>query len=267
MRFYPLLLTLILLASCGINTAKDDSDVSNAVMNMDTITPMPKANPEDPYADIYAWQGNLDGQYSVIMWYKEFDDVIVGSLFYTDNKKAKPIQLIGTKGNDSNTRRLLEMWPDGNITGVWDLKLHPVAAEGTWVAPKTGKRFNASLMHIDTAVTIKAIDSVGDVSGEYKYRYFEDGGWGTMIAKQQGNLVVVSFDNITQAPANNLAILDNVTLPLNNNVAIYKSSEYGECAFRIRFFKGFAVVDYINDKYECGFGNGASVDGIYVKAK
>lgn len=267
MRFYPLLLTLILFASCGINTAKDDSDVSNAVMNMDTITPMPKANPEDPYANIYAWQGNLDGQYSVIMWYKEFGDVLVGSLFYTDNKKAKPIQLIGTKGNDSNTRRLLEIWPDGNITGVWDLKLHPVAAEGTWVAPKTGKEFNASLMHIDTAVTIKAIDSMGDVSGEYKYRYFDDGGWGNMTAKQQGNSVVVSFENITRAPANNFAIVDKVTLPLHNKVAIYSSSEYGECAFRIRFFKGFAVVDYIDDKYECGFGNGATVNGIYVKAE
>lgn len=258
-----ILALLLILSACGAKQV-EGNDVPDATeLSADEPTVTDKT--EDPYLHVHSWQGNLDGKYPVLMWYKEFGDVLTGSLFYTENKKAKAIRLIGTIKD--NQYRIIEIWPDGKITGVWSMEPHRVGIEGSWFSPETGKELNASMMHIDTAIEIPVIDVKGDVSGEYVYRYTEDGGWGSMMAKQHGAEVTISFDNITQAPANNMAVLDAVTLPLKDNVAIYRSSEYGECAFRIRFFNDFAVVDYIDEKYDCGFGAGATVSGVYLKMK
>lgn len=39
------------------------------------------------------------------------------------------------------------------------------------------------------------------------------------------------------------------------------------CEIRIQFFDGFAVVGYVDEKYDCGFGHNASVEGEFVKVK
>jgi len=258
-----ILALLLILSGCGAKQVESNSvPGTTEVIADETIT---TDTTEDPYLHVHSWQGNLDGKYPVLMWYKEFGDVLTGSLFYTENKKAQAIRLIGTIKDKQY--RIVEIWPDGKITGIWSLEPHRVGIEGSWISPETGKEFNASMMHIDTAIEIPVIEVKGDVSGEYAYRYTEDGGWGSMMAKQHGGEVTIRFDNISQAPANNLAILDAVTLPLKDNIAIYRSSVFGDCAFRIRFFNDFVVVDYLDNQYDCGFGNGAGVDGVYIKVK
>lgn len=217
---------------------------------------------EDIYAYIDAWQGNVDGKYPALMWYRIYGDVVSGYLFYTDKSKDS-VRLIGTTLD--STVRLLEMWPDGNITGVWDLKIHPSAAEGSWFSPLTRKQYNASLMHIDTAVVIPRIDSVADVSGVYRYGYSEQGAQGYMKVVAANGKLAVRFQNVTDAPSRNLAELGPFEAEMKNNELSYQSSEYGDCTVRIRFFNGFAVVNYVEEQSSCGFGHNATVDGIYIK--
>ncbi|MCB0696895.1 MAG: hypothetical protein KDC07_06005 [Chitinophagaceae bacterium] len=112
------------------------------------------AHTNDPDRYIYAWQGNIDGQYPVLMWYKEFGDKVAGSLFYTARKNATAIQLSGAK--KGKEYELREMLPDGRVIGIWHVQPDAVSMEGTWYDPRQDITLNVSLMHIDTAVTVIA---------------------------------------------------------------------------------------------------------------
>ena len=262
MRYVVAIISVVLFVSC--NSKSVESSETTAV---DTVVPavITDAMPEDEPMQIQSWQGNVDGKYPVLMWFRRHEDVLMGSLFYTEHKGGE-IKLYGTV--QDNQCRILEMSPQGNITGIWSLSLEESGAEGSWVSPETHKEYNASLMYTDTAVIVPPVDSIGkDVSGIYFYYYGQEGGQGYMEVVQKGDNVKVSFENVTGAPARNIASLDNVTLSLRNNEAVYASQEYDECAFRIRFFNGFAVVNYVDDKMNCGFGHNATVDGIYIKTK
>lgn len=220
---------------------------------------------KDTLNNIYAWQGNLDGKYPVLIWYKEHGDVLTGSLFYTENKNADPIHLTGTIENGHY--RILEIWPDGDISGIWEFRPDEHGAEGSWTAPTGDERYNTSLMRTDTAVSIPPIEVKSDISGRYVYSYGRTGAQGNMTVKEKPGSVVVAFDNVSAAPARNLAMLDTTELLLTGNEAIYQSNKFGQCAIRIRFYNGFAIVNYVDEKMDCGFGNSAYLSGIYIRQK
>lgn len=256
----PLLLTILLLfalSACETGVSQPGEAPRQQGVHVDT------AATEDIYADIDAWQGNIDGRYPVLMWYRIFDDVVSGYLFYTENKSGDSIRIIGHTRD--SLARILEVWPDGHVSGIWNMELHASSAEGTWYAPGTGKEYNASLMHIDTAVTIQDIKAEDELTGRYEYSYGDNGARGILKVLQQGDTVTIGFDNVTGAPARNLAVLDATPLPLKGNEAVYSVNDYGNCSVRIRFYHNFAVVNYIDNRNRCGFGHNATVDGIYFK--
>lgn len=250
----------IALHACNATEAGDVQ--SNSDTNEKTYIVQAK---KDSVNHIYAWQGNLDGRYPVLMWYKEYEDVLTGSLFYTENKHAKPIQLIGTIHD--GLYRILEMWPDGDISGIWELRPDEHGAEGSWTSPTGDEHYSASLMRTDTAVSVPDIEIKNDISGTYVYSYGKTGALGHMTVSKKMSTVVVAFDNVSAAPARNLAMLDKTELPLTGNTALYESTAFGPCAIRIRFYNGFAVVNYADNKMDCGFGNGANVSGVYIRQK
>lgn len=219
---------------------------------------------DDPFSGIQAWQGNLDGKYPVLMWYKEINGVLQGSLFYTDQKRSEPIRLVGSSVNGEH--RLTEYLPNGNISGFWQLTPTRNSIEGEWVHPTSDKRLSVSLIDIDTAVVVEGLKPGADVSGEYRYDINKlDGPSGYMSVTQSGDKIVVNFDNVTGAPAHNMARIENDTLTLDNHTAVHYSTDYGACKFRIRFYDGFAVVDYLEDMVDCGFGHNAYVSGTYIR--
>lgn len=254
-----IILACTLLQGCTATEAENTGHTTDTVQEKTYVEQLDKDSTEK----IYAWQGNLDGKYPVLMWYKEQGDVLRGSLCYTEHKNAGPIQIIGTINN--NEYRILEIPNGGVVTGVWLLTPNFHGAEGEWWSPDGKRKYNASLMRIDTAVTIPNIEASGDLSGQYTYRWGKDGANGNMTVSQNKNKVTISFDNVTAAPAYNMALIDDVVLELTGNQAVYQSEEHGECLFRIRFYNGFALVNYIDEKDDCGFGANAHVSGVYVR--
>lgn len=248
---------VISFAACNDRNDKDYTTRNVAGGQADTAI--------DIYAEIDAWQGNIDGKYPVLMWYRLYDGVLSGYLFYTDNKIHDSLHVIGTYTDTS--ARILEMMPNGNVTGIWDLDVHISSAEGLWFSPKTRNQWSASLMHIDTAVVIPMLYSVGDISGDYRYKYTDEGSHGYMRVDAAKGKVSVQFQNVTGEPARNMATLGPFDATLKGNAVTYSSKEYGDCEVRIRFFNGFAIVNYTDDKGECGFGHNATIDGIYLKEK
>lgn len=243
---------LILVSSCR------DTSTANKVAEESVLS----------YADtsymIQAWQGTINGKIPVLMWYRIKDSILTGSLFYTEQTPLQAIKLIGTIKN--NRFRMLEFTPNGNITGVWIITPKSSSAEGSWFSPRTRKSMHVSMMHIDTAVTIEDINDVNTINGEYAFSYGAKGHFGNMSVKALTNeSITVSFSNFTDAPARNMAIIEDDTIGIQNNIATYSSTEYGVCEFQIRFYNGFAVVSYLNNNDNCGFGHNASVEGIYIK--
>gem|GEM_PF-5003939 len=226
------------------------------------------AHVNDPDREIYAWQGNIDGKRPVLMWYKEFDDVVVGKLFYTEQEDAKAIKLIGTK--NGTEYKLQEMQPDGFITGFWQLKPDAISIEGTWYTTTIQKIFNASLMHIDTAVSIPAITTRAGISGVYScYRIYNDSGKpDTMVMSMSVNQTGKDQAVVTYTTGHVNKVLEQRgdTLTLNKNTAT-RYIESQECDFTIRFFNGFAIAGYVKDSSSYTPPGFVNHTGIYMKVK
>lgn len=254
-----ILASAVLLYGCTPTEAENTGNTTDSLQEKTYVVDLDK----DSSNKVFAWQGNLDGKYPVLMWYKEHGDVLRGSLFYTEHKNAGPIPIIGTI--TGKEYRILEIQKSGEVTGVWLLTPNFHGAEGTWHSPDGKETYNASLMRTDTAVAIPAITTKGSLSGKYIYSFGDNGATGNMTVLHNKNSVTVSFNNVAAAPAYNMAILDDITLPLTGNKAVYQSGEYGACSFRISFYNGFAVVNYKDNKEDCGFGANAHVSGMYIR--
>ena len=95
----------------------------------------------------------------------------------------------------------------------------------------------------------------------------DPGAQGVLTVKQNGDMVTFAFDCVSSPPGYNMAVIEDTEAPLEGNTVSYHSTEYGDCEFRIRFFKGFATVEHLNGHYDCGFGNAAGIEGQYIKIK
>lgn len=258
MRNALLLLILPVAFALSCNNVGSEEEYEAATL------PEGDAPVENPYEGLHAWQGNLDGKYPVLMWYWEEDSVLYGKLYYTDQANAQPITLIGRVGDTEHYLR--EYSHTGGVTGYWSL--HPTrhSAEGSWQDPTRERSYAASLMNIDTPVVNESLDQGADVSGTYIFDHNSpQGPSGMLEVVQFGDKIAVNINTVTEAPAHNIASVDDDTLVLNKFSALHHTQEYGACSFRIRFFKKFATIAYVDDKTDCGFGHRAFVDGVYIK--
>lgn len=252
MRVSVIVVLIILLFGSCISEYEESAQESNT-----DSTTVVDASP------IYAWQGNLDGRIPVLMWYRQVDSVILGSVFYTNIKDPQPIKIIGTITDEEFL--INEFLPDGQISGYWHFTTSPDAAEGTWSSPTDDKQFNISMMHIDTPVSIDKIGIIKSVAGTYTYSVGEEGPTGHLSVEHiESNKYIVNFEKVTGPPAHNIPSLTD-TVRLQGHTILYSSTEYGDCSFKIHFYNGFAIVTYLNGKASCGFGHNAFIDGIYMK--
>lgn len=244
-----LALCFVLFSSCVTTEEKQENNAT--IQNENTTV-------------IEAWQGNLDGKIPVLMWYKKHNGVLRGQVFYTNQNKPQPITIIGTERN--NKYDILEILPEGKVTGVWSITPEPSSAEGFWFSPEKNKSYSTSLMHIDTGVSIDDFYDVKDVTGTYKYSL------GTnrpirhlTINNQADGKYAFEFQYATGTTAHNLASIRD-TVSLQKNIATFKSNDYGKCSFTISFYQGFAIMKYANDtSHNCGIDHNAEIDGVYLK--
>ncbi|MEM7040055.1 MAG: hypothetical protein AAF570_23995, partial [Bacteroidota bacterium] len=74
---------------------------------------------------------------------------------------------------------------------------------------------------------------------------------------------------VTSAPSYHIAEMEDVQEVIDGNRLFFqeKSGEYMDCAFEILFYRHFILVDYVDERFECGFGARAGCSGIYYKTK
>jgi len=213
----------------------------------------------------YSFTGHINNKIPVSLWYTLQDSLICGKLVYTGTREKKPIRIVGYLSNDGAF--IEEFLPDGMLSGIWQGQITGNSFTGTWTDPATGKQMRFSQQRSETdSVFADDLFTAGDITGSYNYNYGGDGGMGTVHARKLGSHVVYNIEVVGHAPGYNQAIVEDDTLELTGNTAIYTATnETGACSYRIRFFKNFLVIDSPRDEYDCEFGAGTTVTGIYLK--
>lgn len=209
------------------------------------------------------FEGTLNKKIPVIITLTFDNDVVSGNVVY--KKKGIPINLIGRRDADG-TLFFTELLKDGHATGAYTVTLKDEIMNGSWyeVGKINGKELSVSLKKVSETTVPKM--AIADVTGKYSYFYGNDGGSGLLEVQQIGkNKVAITFDCIRGGPSYNMATIDKNVIQLSGNQVVYSNTEYGKCKFKIIFLQNGANVEYVDDSYDCGFGNNATVSGNYVK--
>ncbi|WP_435356704.1 hypothetical protein [Emticicia sp. SJ17W-69] len=187
------------------------------------------------------------------------DNLVYGILTYT--KVGQPIKVIGSLEKDDFL--LHEFAAKADITGIYYGEKKGDEIKGSWSNP-TGKEMPFSIKK--TAVVAIEKPEVKSVTGSYAYSFGKDGGTGNLYVQQVGkDKIIVEMQAVKGPPSYNQAIITKTSLKLARNEAIYENKEFGKCKLKISFFEGGANIIYLDEAYECGFGNAASVVGSYLK--
>jgi hypothetical protein len=211
--------------------------------------------------------GKINGKIEASLELYQTGDVIRGSITYKTS--GKPILVLGTEG-ENGTIFLREFLPDGKITGGMSGEFDGEKFSGSWYGNDKDLKLEMNVTNQMEDVEWP-FDVNGSVAGEYAYHYpaestGDPGAAGTLKVKQSGNKVTFSFDCINGPPAYSIATIEDTEGILNGNTVEAKLPDL-DCAFTIRLFKGFAMVHQKNGYIDCGFGNGAGIEGEYIKVR
>ena len=217
-----------------------------------------------PPGRITNWEGVIGDDIPVTIWVAQNDTFLRGEISYG----AEPIMVLGRQYPDGGFY-LHEFGPDGQVSGTLIL---PTVNDGKIIDATWGDL----PLRLDLA-------SVGSTPfffdplvrpGNYVYAFAPFGGddvcCGPIGLMQISNVtdteLTISFNNTTSGPAFNLASIYTTEIPLDQNVARFEriDSFHPNCKFEISIFDGYAYVEYVDEAFDCGFGNAASVEGIYV---
>ncbi len=268
MKFTYFWLLLVLLTACQ-TTPASDNETSEAIVEEPATSESKEPVTMEPSSmdtTYYEYEGNINGNIPVSFHVYRQDDLLKGELIY--KRVGNPITLIGDV--EGGYCRLLEIFPDGNISGILSGQMTG-NGEWHWFNPKKREDFDMSVTLSkvsDETINFAAKD---DVTGSYRYSYGEEGYLGNLtVHKVQDNTIHYDIACFTQAPARNMAVLEDETAPFDGKEAIEKFSDDemdANCEFRIRFYDGFAKIDYVDDRMDCMFGHNAHVSGIFRKTK
>jgi len=209
------------------------------------------------------YEGALDGKIPIVLTLTQDGSSLFGTVVY--KKKGIPITAVGslTDGN----MFLRELMNDGRVTGLYSLEPQGKGWTGTWGDLKRkGKDYKVTLREIaETTVQKKKLPNL---TGTYAYAYPEDGGTGSIsVLQTEPGKITIDVDAVRGGPSYNMAEIGKTNIPLKGNKAIYENNEYGKCKLQFTFGENVLEVDYLDEAYECGFGNGASAAGSYVRTK
>lgn len=216
---------------------------------------------------VYSWAGTINNKIPVSVWYTMKDNAISGEIVY--KKTGKPIQLRGFI-NHQGDYEISEFQPSGNITGVITGKSKNNEFTGSWHAPGSEQFLSIKLKPIGTVgTTLAKIDptiTTTNYAGTYVYES-KDGLSGLLKIKKtsNGQYMLEILNSTTVGQAINDATIEETPITITNGQATYESADFEQCKFKIRFFTDFVVVNYIDNKADCGFGRGTTVEGVYLR--
>jgi hypothetical protein len=261
MNIRLLLFVFIITAGC-----KEKNNSSQKVSTTDTVQKTTISEQKE-ITDFYKWTGTINSSIPAFLWFVVKDKVIKGELTYLKTKKQLPITVFGRVNEEGF--KIYEFQKDGHITGTFIGRLQGEKFKGDWYNPSTDKTLSFQFITKDTILnSVDTILQPTNISGKYSYQFGQKGYQGGIdIVGISKRLASFDISCVTSAPAFNVANVTADSIRIVNNTINYKDPESDNCQFKIRIFKDFLIIDYIDNKYDCGFGMNATVEGIFVKLK
>ncbi len=207
------------------------------------------------------YEGSLDGKIPITLTLMQDGNSLFGMVVY--KKKGIPITVVGNVTDGSMF--LHELMNDGAVTGMYTLDPEGKGWTGNWGDLKReGKDYEVTLREA-TKTTVPP-KKLPDLTGTYIYKYPEDGGSGQIKVLQTiSGEITIDVDAVRGGPSYNMARIEKSVIPLHGNKAVYENDEFGKCKLLFTFGESTLEVDYLDQAYECGFGNGASAAGSYIR--
>ena len=232
-------------------------------------TPHPGPGTLAPAGTRATWSGAIGDGIGFSMWLAKQGRFLRGEIIYT--RVGEPITLLGTHDPASALYVLREFGTDGRISGTmsFDDPAPGAAIAGRW----DELPFTAGFDGLDDRPYV--FDPLVR-SGHYGYRYPPFAAADDDCCGSVGNLTVsglgddaaeIEFENNRGGPSFNQAIFEPTIVPLIGNRAVFEGTAggvYEDCAFEITVFDGFAFVDHLDGRSNCGFGNAAGIEGPYL---
>jgi hypothetical protein len=214
---------------------------------------------------VYKWSGTIKQTIPVFMWFVAKDGVVKGELTYLHTKQRTPITVVGTFSNSEI--QLKEFQKNGEITGVFECRISNEGFNGIWWGMDTGEELKVTLKAKDTILNTidTSLDAI-NIPGTYTYAYqYMGASGGISVDEISGDIFSFDVSCVGPYPGHHMAMVETDTVIISHNSFTYEVKDAPSCEFRVRFFKGFAVVNYVNNKYDCAFGLNATVEGIFLK--
>ncbi len=210
----------------------------------------------------------IGGNHTTEMEFEIRGDLVAGQLFYNGNRIR--ILVLGKKVQ--NTFYLKEYDKYGNIVGNITLTSNDQLTKwsGEWSSAdyENPIKMKCSIRGIDEKIKFFHPLNTANLSGTWGYKQGKNQGKGEMQVYKSNEIYKVNFSNLGSSPSNHIAAIEEATVSNPNpNRLIYDENddEFMNCKFEIVFYHNFAVVSFLDDRYECGFGMQATVEGFYIK--
>lgn len=213
------------------------------------------------------WTGIIGDDIAIDLWLAQSGDFVTGEITYASS--GEPIVLLGSRIADGDWYFLEEYQPDGTVSGylTFGSVQDGVISDSTW------GELPLSLDFVDAQASD---DPFGQtvVPGIYQavhapFLKIDDECCGPQdrltLTAVTDDSVTIQIENVTSAPSFNMALVERTVIPRQGAVASYElEDEFVDCAFDIHLFDGFVFVTYVDDRFDCAFGNAAGVEGSYL---
>lgn len=265
----------IVVESTSTSTTTTTTTATSSSTTTSTTT-LPTTDSPSANVEHSAWTGTIDGDISISMWLAEQDGHIRGELVY--DRVGEPITLLGRRHDDGFVV-VHEFASDGRVTGTLSF-----VDDGERAAPIEGRWGDLDLVldHVGRPESEFRFDPEF-VPGVYSFQFapfgeavegFDEPAWGAsgwLRIHTIGPRILIEIQNTRGAPGYNLAVIDQTdVLLVGHNTLVFDSDhawsdhDAVDCAFEITAYAGFAFIDHVDERWDCGFGMGAGVEGAYL---
>jgi hypothetical protein len=223
-----------------------------------------------PDNGIYTYEGTIGKKTKVFVWLTFRDSIAFGEITY--KKTGKAIKLRGFPSIDIGNYSINEYASNGDVTGTLFGVIKSDSFIGGWYYPDKNKSLPLRLVYKDTIVVgIDTITKATLVEGSYTYNFPQGPSAFLEILAKGNDSLTFQFNclsSFVKGGAPNIGEIEETAIKRVTTSFIYLMPESeNRCEFEVKFYKDVAWVHYLHDRNECGFGNNANIDGLYLKVK
>ena len=262
MKGFSLCLFIILACSgCKHNIA--NHNLSQKADRKDGLDHMPKIQWTQSTISLEGTISNIPAAIELTV----DSDFCFGTITY--RRSGKPIVLAGDLRHNIDIDEMVhlkELDPNGIPTGFLQGTFIGNEFNGVWKSPTSDKKLPFTFTVMNVAPISKIV--VKDPTGSYYIDYRPDRSgseYSLEITKIDNSHIALGFIGVSDSPEYNIGQLYDTISGEGNRFTYSGKKSNMNCAFSVYLTNDLAIVRTIDNRYDCGFGNGVFIIGCYRK--